>query len=225
MPAGRRCPALDQSPGVGTTSFEYGKKTMETAIRLADAEDAEQIRAIYEPIVLRTAISFELEAPTVEEIGRRISNTLLNRPWLVCDRAGEVLGYAYAGHHRERAAYQWSVDASVYIKPDFHRRGVGRALYRSLFELLALQRYYNAYAGIALPNPGSVGLHESVGFRPVGVYREVGYKLGSWHDVGWWFLQLQPKPPSPLPPIPLAEARTDSGWPAALAAGQRILRA
>ena len=197
---------------------------MEPEIRLARQEDAAQICAIYEPVVRETAISFELEPPATEEMARRMDDTLIQHPWLVCVRHDEVLGYAYASQHRSRAAYQWCVDTSVYIRADVHRRGIGRALYGSLFPLLALQQYYNAYAGIALPNPGSVGLHETVGFRPVGVYREVGYKLGRWHDVGWWVLLLQPKSATPQPPIPLGTARQNPGWPAALATGLSLLR-
>jgi L-amino acid N-acyltransferase YncA len=185
---------------------------MEAVIRLAGEDDAEQICAIYEPIVLQSAISYELEAPTVEGMRRRIGGTLAQRPWLVCDIAGEVLGYAYAGQHRARAAYRWAVDTSIYVRPDVRRKGVGRALYRSLFEVLVRQRYYNAYAGIVLPNPGSIGLHESVGFRAVGVYYEVGYKLGRWHDVGWWHLLLQPKPTAPLAPIVLTDIQTNHRW-------------
>ena len=96
-----------------------------------------------------------------------------------------MVGYAYAGRHRSREAYQWSVEVSVYVAENQHRRGVGRALYTSLVECLRLQGFFHAYAGITLPNPASVGLHESLGFQPVGVYKDVGYKLGQWHTVGW----------------------------------------
>jgi len=171
------------------------------SLRFAHAADAEAVAAIYGPVVKTTAISFETEPPTVGEMALRIQKTLALWPWLVCDRAGEVLGYAYAGRHRERGAYQWSVDVSVYVHPSAHRSGIGRALYASLVRLLALQGFYNAYAGITLPNVASVGLHEAVGFLPVGIYRNVGFKLGAWHDVGWWWLVLQPlaaRPPSPV---------------------------
>jgi L-amino acid N-acyltransferase YncA len=137
---------------------------------------------------------------------------------------GEVLGYAYASAHRTRAAYQWSVDVSVYVQAQVQRSGVGCALYSSLFKLLTLQGFYNAYAGITLPNPGSVGLHESLGFRPVGMYRAVGYKLGAWHDVGWWQLTLQAPT---LSPEPLKDCRTlpaSPEWQAALATGLPLLR-
>jgi len=197
---------------------------MKTIIRLASEEDAGQVQAIYGPIVSQTATSFEFEPPSVQEMRRRIADTLKHLPWLVCDREGEVLGYAYASRHRSRAAYQWSVDVSVYVHSGQRRSGIGRGLYRSLFEMLVMQGYFNAYAGIALPNPASVGLHEAVGFQPVGVYREVGYKLGAWHDVGWWQLALQPKVIPPQPPLDLKNVRRSQVWESALSAGETLLR-
>jgi phosphinothricin acetyltransferase len=188
-------------------------------IRLARADDAAQIAAIYRPYVVEAATSFELEAPGAADMASRIQSVLAHAPWLVCADAGDdgdVLGYAYASRHRDRAAYQWSVDVAVYVGIDHQRRGVGRALYGSLFALLRLQGFYVAHAGITLPNPGSVGLHEALGFRPVGVYRAVGWKLGSWHDVGWWQLPLQERPAAPAPPLTVAQARALPGWGPAL---------
>jgi L-amino acid N-acyltransferase YncA len=197
---------------------------MNAVIRLATPDDALGVHAIYAPVVRETAISFELEPPTVEEMQKRIMKTLERWPWLVCEYRGKLLGYVYASQHREREAYQWSVDVSVYIQARVRRAGVGRALYRSLFKLLALQGFYQAYAGITLPNPASVGLHESLGFQPVGVYRTVGYKLGAWHDVGWWQLALQPQATLPQPPVDLSTVRKSTDWNAALAAGLPFLR-
>ncbi len=185
------------------------------AIRMARVDDAEQIRAIYAPIVEKTTISFEWEPPGAEEMRSRIAETLVSYPWLVSEESQEILGYAYAGLHRSRKAYEWSVETSVYVRGDVRRRGFGRSLYVVLSSLLALQGYYNAYAGIALPNPASVALHESVGFRPIGVYREVGFKKGRWHDVGWWQLELQPKAGGPVRPLSLLEAQSKTGWEAA----------
>lgn len=172
-------------------------------IRLASAADATAIAAIYAEYVRDTVITFEIEpAPDAAEFGRRLAAVGQRWPWLVAEDAGRVLGYAYAGEHRSRAAYRWDVDAGIYLAPAAHRRGLGRRLYGALFALLRLQGYYNAYAGITLPNAASVGLHEAVGFVPVGIYREVGYKHGAWHDVGWWGLRLQPLPPHPGEPVP-----------------------
>jgi L-amino acid N-acyltransferase YncA len=190
---------------------------MARVIRLATEDDAEQILAIYAPIVRDTPISFEVEPPTVAAMRQRITDTLARFPWLVCDRCGELQGYTYAGRHRARAAYQWSVDVSVYIHAQSRRSGVGRALYGALFRILAMQGFCNAYAGITLPNPASVGLHESLGFQPVGIYRSVGYKRGAWHDVGWWQLSLRPPGDHPAAPIDFGVMRESREWDAALA--------
>ena len=150
---------------------------MAFAIRLAAEDDAPRIAEIYRPIVESTPISFETDPPTASDMRRRVEETLRFYPWIVCEHEGGVVGYAYAAAHRVRAAYRWSVDTSVYVDAAFHRRRVGRALYTSLLGILVTQGHFNAYAGITLPNPASVALHESVGFRPLGVYRNVGYKL------------------------------------------------
>src|SRR4051812_1705742 len=187
-------------------------------IRPASAADAEAIAAIYRPIVLDTAISFETVPPGPAEMERRIAATLEIAPWLVYEEQGKLGGYAYGSRHRERAAYQWSVDVSVYVDEAHRRRGIGRALYTALFPLLRLQGFHAAHAGVTLPNAASVALHESLGFVPVGIYRGVGYKLGAWYDVGWWQLSLRERIPDPPPPRYLPEARLHPGWPAALPA-------
>jgi len=198
---------------------------MSAILRLATNADADQIQAIYAPCVRDTVISFETEPPTEAEIRRRITTTLTRYPWLVCDRDGEIAGYVYASSHRERAAYQWSVEVTAYVHAAHRRTGVGHALYTSLFRLLALQGYYNAYAGIALPNPASIGLHESVGFQPVGIYHAVGYKHGAWHDVGWWECTLADRPDvAPEPPLSLDATSRHPSWEAAMGAGLPLLR-
>ncbi len=196
---------------------------MASTIRLANKNDADQIQAIYSPIVSQTATSFELEVPTVAEMRKRILTTLESLPWLVCDRKGEVLGYVYARLFRTRPAYQWSVETSVYVHAELRRSGIGRALYASLLKVLALQGYYNALAGITLPNLASQRLHEALGFKPVGIYREVGFKLGAWHDVGWWQLDLQPKLVPPKRPLDLKAALASPGWNVAIKAGENLL--
>lgn len=194
-------------------------------IRLPTEQDAEQVQAIYAPVVQASATSFELEPPDAAEMGRRIQRTAAAElPWVVYEQAGRVLGYAYAARHRERAAYQWSVDASVYILADARGTGIGRSLYTSLFAMLALQGFQNVYAGVALPNPASVGLHERMGFRPVGIFHSAGYKLGKWHDVGWWELSLREPPDQPERTLTLAEVQSQEGWKAALDAGLPMVR-
>lgn len=177
-------------------------------VRVATCDDAAAIAAIYAPVVRDTAISFELEPPDVGVMRQRVLDTLRLRPWLVCERDGALLGYAYGGAHRERAAYQWCTETSVYIAASARRQGVGRLLYAELLPLLARQGYVHAYAGITLPNSASVGLHEALGFVPIGIYPRIGFKFDTWHDVGWWELSLagaslpqRPAPPTPFPQI------------------------
>lgn len=162
-------------------------------IRAAAPDDAVAIAAIYAPIVRDTTISFELQPPTVDEMRTRIESTLRHLPWLVSlDAAGTVDGYVYAGKHRDPGAYRWSVNTSVYVRDDSRGQGVGKKLYQALLDELVRLGYFQAFAGIALPNTGSVALHESVGFEPIGVYRNVGHKHGAWRDVGWWQRAIQP---------------------------------
>jgi L-amino acid N-acyltransferase YncA len=188
-------------------------------IRIANTNDAAAVASIYRPYVTDAVTSFEVDPPGIAAMAARIDAVLERAPWLVqTDADGAVIGYAYASRHHERAAYQWSVDIAVYIHAEHHRRGVGRALYEKLFALLRLQGYYVAHAGITLPNAASVGLHESLGFVPVGVYPAVGWKFGAWLDVGWWRLALQPLAPTPAPPLSLADAQKLPGWDAVLAA-------
>ena len=179
---------------------------MSIQIRIASVDDAAGIQAVYAPYCESTPVSFEA-APSVEQIVERVEKVLAGYPWLVCEVEGAVSGYVYACPHRERAAYRWAVDVAVYVGERFHRRGIGGALYDALLSILRRQGYYKAFAGITLPNSGSVGLHEAMGFQPIGVYRGVGYKLGSWRDVGWWQLELQPEIEDPPEPLAFATLR------------------
>jgi L-amino acid N-acyltransferase YncA len=172
-----------------------------TAVRVATEADAEVVAAIYAPYVTDTAISFEEESPSPGEMGRRIAYSLKTHPFLVYDSGQGVVGYAYAGPHAARPAYRWSCDVSAYVASGQARRGVGRALYGELLNILKAQGFHSAFAGVALPNEASVGLHETMGFRHLGTYREVGFKHGRWHDVGWWRLGLAEGPPT-AEPIP-----------------------
>ena len=180
------------------------------AIRLADpARDAEAVAAIYRPAVEASIASFEEVAPGADEMGRRMRATLERTPWLVAQADELVIGYAYAGPHRERAGYRWSVDVSAYVHPGWHGRRVGRSLYDALIPMLRRQRFVNAYAGIALPNPASVRLHEGLGMRRIGVYERVGWKFGAWHDVAWYGMRLADPTGQPAEPIPLPRL---AGW-------------
>ena len=180
---------------------------MKPTIRIATTADAAAFAELYAPYVHGQITSFELEAPDAAEMARRVDDTLPRWPWLTAERDGVVLGYAYACEHRKRAAYQWSVDVAVYLHAAARRQGIGRALYSELFAILRRQGYVNAYAGIALPNVASVGLHETLGFRPVGIYEKVGFKLGAPRDVGWWQLALQAWPAAPTAPVAFAELK------------------
>ena len=186
-------------------------------IRMATKGDAAAVAAIYSPYVTDAVTSFEIDPPGPGDIAARIETVLARAPWLVYTNSGAgVVGYAYASRHHERAAYQWSVDVAVYIHAAHHRRGIGRALYEKLFALLRLQGFYVAHAGVTLPNAASVGLHESMGFVPVGVYPAVGWKFGAWRDVGWWRLPLQDLVPPPAAPLTVAEAQALPAWQALL---------
>ena len=175
-------------------------------IRTATLDDAAALLAIYEPYVTNSPVSFELEVPNVDEFKGRIAKLLGKFPWLVLEKDGEILGYAYAAPFRERKAYQWSVESTVYVKQGHHRKGVGAALYGKLLELLREQGFVNVIGGITLPNEGSRLLHEQFGYRQVSQYKDAGFKHGRWYDVGYWQLQFEKsekpqelKPPRSLP--------------------------
>jgi L-amino acid N-acyltransferase YncA len=182
---------------------------MTPAIRFATKADGVALAAIYAPIVRDTFVSFETEAPSPDEMSARIEAGGNRYPWLAAATGDEIVGYAYAGQHRARPAYRWSVDVSAYLAPEARRRGIGRALYQRLLGVLRHQGFRTAFAGIALPNAASVGLHEHMGFEPVGVYREVGYKAGAWRDVGWWRLALSSATGEPADPIPFTRLAED----------------
>ena len=164
-------------------------------LRPATGTDAPALLAIYAPYVEHTTVSFETTVPGLDEFSGRIRKYGEGWAWLVAERGGRLLGYAYGSPHRERAAYRWSVETSAYVAPAAHRQGVGRTLYLALFEALANRGYCNAYAGIALPNDPSIALHSCVGFEPVGVFRAAGRKFGAWRDIAWYQRKLRDQPP------------------------------
>lgn len=212
------------------TSSNGTRETLNGYIRVANSGDAGRIVEIYEPYCEQnSAVSFEIVAPSLDAMAERIETTLQTHPWLVYVATDEridnsrapaadeqrsrlqeisnehtsekVVAYAYAGPHKQRAAYRWSADCSVYIDRAYHGKGIGKTLYTELFSMLRAMNIVNVYAGVTLPNPASIGLHKSMGFTDVGIYRNVGYKGGSWHDVAWLEFALQSHTDEPPEPI------------------------
>lgn len=163
-------------------------------IRQATEADAARLLTIYAPYVESTAVSFETFVPSVEEFTARIAKSLSKWQYLVAEHDGALAGYAYGSTHRERAAYRYSVEVSAYLDPRFHRQGIGTALYRRLFDDLIARGYCSAFAGVTLPNEASVGMHRSVGFEEVGVFKRIGWKFDRWHDVAWFQRALRDRP-------------------------------
>ena len=178
------------------------------AIRPARPEDAAAIAAIYAPFVLTGTVSFETEAPDARQMRARLAASDGLYPWIVAtngDEEGGVLAYAYAGKFRDRPAYKYVVETSIYVTGTVERQGVGRLLYEALIDTLRAQGFTQAIGVLALPNEASIGLHEATGFRRQGVYREVGYKNGRWIDVGFWQCQLNRSTTPPTEPKPFSE--------------------
>ncbi|MEA2447854.1 MAG: hypothetical protein QOK47_1491 [Actinomycetota bacterium] len=163
-------------------------------IRDARPEDVPGILSIYGPIVQETEISFESESPTIDDLTARVQRSHV---WLVDEDAGAITGYAYAAPFHERAGYRWSVEISVYVDANHQRSGIGRALVEALLACLVDMGFVNVFAGVALPNTGSVRLFESLGFEQIALQKEVGFKLGRWIDVGWWQKHLRERSDPP----------------------------
>ena len=175
-------------------------------IRIAHADDAAILAAIYQPYVERTWISFEETAPSASDMLAKYLTGREHYPWLIAEHDGEVAGYAYGSVHRGRPAYRWSVETTIYLREDAHGLGLGKRLYGALIETLRKQGFRSAFAGIALPNPASVALHASLGFEPIGIFPAVGFKLGAWRDVAWSRLNLTNEGDAPLPePLKVSE--------------------
>lgn len=170
-------------------------------VRIASPSDAPALLDIYAPYIRNTAFTFETEIPTADQFRTRIENCLMKFPWIVCAINKKIAGYVYASAHRDREAYQWTSECSVYLDPGFTGKGLGKELYALLFDILKVQGLRNIYAGITLPNDPSVRLHEACGFSLFAVYENVGYKMGSWHKVGWWRLRINDYDTEPSPPL------------------------
>jgi L-amino acid N-acyltransferase YncA len=174
-------------------------------VRLATPGDAAACAAVYRPYVESAAVSFELAAPPPDEMAARIARTLARTPWLVAEVGGTVRGYAYGSRHRERPAYDWTVETTVYVDAAFQGRGVGRALMTALLAILRRQGFHLAVAGVTLPNPGSVRLHRALGFERVGEFGAIGWKHGGWHAVEWYALELGSRSEAPTPIVALPD--------------------
>ena len=179
-------------------------------IRVATPSDAKSILDIYAPYIRDTSLTFETEVPTYDDFAVRIQTYLDNWPWLVCELDGKIAGYAYASRYRERTAYQWSVECSVYIHDDYLRSGIASELYTALFAFLKYQGYNNVYAVINLPNDRSVAFHEKLGFTYFATYENVGYKLGKWKNVGWWQKKINEYVNEPSPPLKFSSLTYDT---------------
>jgi L-amino acid N-acyltransferase YncA len=190
---------------------------MPVDLRLAEPHDAAAILSIYAPYCTASNVSFEIVAPSREQMADRIAQVSTNYPWLIAESAGQVTGYVYATRFRERAAYRWTTEVAVYVAPSSQRRGIGRSLYQALFSILGAQNYRKVIAGITVPNQASISLHESVGFRHVGTFPGVGHKGGEWLSVGWWQKDLLPELPDPPEPQSFAKLRDTRAVAAALA--------
>ena len=163
---------------------------------------------IYRHYVLNTVITFDYEVPTLAEFENKIAGIQENHPCLVLLENDTVIGYAYGNEFRHKAAYQWGVESTIYLGKDVTGKGLGKVLYTTLFELLAEQGFYKAYAGVTLPNVKSEKVHLGCGFDELMVYKEVGYKAGAWHDTVWYEKALAPLSAEPQPPKRLASVET-----------------
>ncbi len=172
---------------------------MSEIIRFASITDSSEILAIYAKYILETPITFEVEVPPHGEFEQRISSIMSIYPYLVYEVDNKIAGYAYASRYRDRAAFRYDVEVSVYFSEHCHGKGGAKALYLCLFEILKKQGYYNAYAAYTEPNIKSRRFHEKLGFEKIGTFHNVGYKFGKWHDVTWAGKQLIPHTIVPTP--------------------------
>lgn len=184
---------------------------MNLVVRPATPADAAALAEIYAPSVLQRPTSFELHAPDADEMAARLARVTSTWPWFVAEQGGQVLGYCYASAFAEREAYRWSVTTTAYVRDGHHRRGIGRALYARLLDALRRQGAVRAFAGITLPNEDSVGLHRAMGFEPVGLYPQAGFKLGRWWDVAWYGLALREVAIDEVPAEPVPWPKLGSG--------------
>lgn len=178
-------------------------------IRHADNKDVKEILAIYGHFIANSMVTFETDIPSINDFQKRIVHHQQNFPWLIAGVNGVVAGYVYASKYRERIAYQWVAEVSIYMHLSYRGKGIAAQLYQALFEILRLQGICKVYAVISVPNPESVGFHEKMGFKWFATYKNVGNKFGKWCDVGWWELELNAPVNNPKPPIPYRDIDPD----------------
>ncbi|MCM1542246.1 MAG: GNAT family N-acetyltransferase [Blautia sp.] len=173
-------------------------------IRTVTPADARELLHIYAPYVENTTVTFEYEVPSVEDFAHRIRHTLEKYPYLAAVEGNDILGYAYASAFKDRAAYAWSVETSIYVREDRNHKGIGTALYQALEQVLAKQNICNLCACIAYPNPASIAFHERFGYRTVAHFHASGFKRDAWSDMVWMEKELRPHtvPPEPFIPFP-----------------------
>ena len=179
-------------------------------IRYAEPQDVPQMLSIYAPYITDSAITFESVLPTNTEFEDRLNAVTTGFPWLICEEQGIILGYAYAARHRDRIAYQWSVESSVYVSPDAQGKGVARHLYQAMIAILKLQGIVNIYALITVPNVKSIGLHERLGFREFALFNKIGYKNSAWHDVLWMVLVINSHDMEQSDPLLFSDLKSDA---------------
>lgn len=178
-------------------------------VRMACLEDAAEIYKIYEPYILNTVITFEYDKVPLEIFENRMKSIMNKFPWLVCEIDGRIAGYAYCSPHLERAAFGWDCECSVYLNEDYHKMGIGTALYNSLFRIIEKQGYYNIYSLICVPHDSSVALHKKYGFEEIGTYYNTAYKHGSWRHLLVMEKRLRDKFEEPKPVTSIGEIDED----------------
>lgn len=174
-------------------------------IRPATAADADRLLAIYAPYVRETAITFEYEVPSLQEFSKRITDISSRYPYLTALSGNTIIGYTYASAFHERAAYDWSVETSIYVDRDFHGHGAGRLLYQALEQTLSSQNICNLCACIAHPNPESIGFHEHMGYRKAAHFHKSGCKFNTWYDIIWMEKFINAHTANQKPFIPIKE--------------------
>lgn len=179
-------------------------------LRYAEPQDVPQMLSIYAPYIADSAITFETVVPLSAEFENRLKAVITGFPWLVCEEQGKILGYAYAAKHRDRIAYQWSVESSVYLSPDAQGRGVARHLYQAMIAILKIQGIVNIYALITVPNAKSIGLHERLGFNEFALFKKIGYKNSCWHDVLWMVLVINSHDMEQSEPLLFSDLNSDA---------------